>query len=260
MRMTNVYSNVLKAGTLLACSLLAACGSKTETTASTAPAASEPAAAVASGPAFALITVPVDATPPADYDVRIASLRAAPGIANVLVLQTQPNSEPPGFKSLAVVEFKDEASLETWLSGDGAREQSGVKVRRADVLAHDASDNAASTAANSYYVVNHYEALISPAEYKTYTEKYVVPNMAHQKSTGAMLGYTMYIEREPASVKPNAVLVKQYVSPEEHVRAEAAKDVFKRDVLMKQAEWKQINDTKATMRNDLTETLAVPLS
>lgn len=264
--MSNVFGGLLKAGSILACSLVAACSPKPETTASTAPVAAEAAPpAVASDSVFALITVPVSATPPADYDARIAALREAPGIANVLMLQARPGTEPPGFQSLAIVEFEDESSLNTWMSndgmsGDGARSDAAVKVRRADVLGHDATEQAEAAAANSFYVVNHYEALVSPSDYKVYTEKYVVPNMAHQQSTGAMLGYTMYIERETDGVKPMVVLVKQYVSAEEHVRAEAAKEVYKRDVLLKRAEWKQIHDTKSGIRNDLTETLARPVS
>ena len=258
MRTTNVFVDLLKAGSILACSFLAACAPKSETTASTAPVVIEAAATNSTGEgAHALMTASV---PPADYDGRIAALRQAPGIANVLVLQMQPATEPPGFQSLAIVEFKDELSLNTWMSSEGARSDPSVKIRPADVLAHDASEGAAAAATDSFYVVNHYEALVSPADYKIYTEKYVVPNMAHQKSTGAMLGYTMYIEREPESIKPMAVLVKQYVSAEEHTRAEQAKDAYKRDVLLKQQEWKQINDTKANVRNDLTETLARPVS
>lgn len=261
MRITSVCVDLLKAGSLLACSLLAACGQKSETPAAAAPLASEAApAAVASDPVFALLTVPVDSTPPADYDARIATLRQAPGVANVLELQAQPGTEPAGFQSLAVARFKDEGSLDAWLSGDGARSDAALKIRRADVLAHDAGEGAAAAATNSFYVINHYEALVSPADYEVYTQKYVVPNMAHQKSTGAMLGYTMYIEREPDSAKPMAVLVKQYVSPEEHTRAEEAKEAYKRDVLLKQTEWKRINDTKSGVRNDVTETLARPVS
>jgi hypothetical protein len=93
-----------------------------------------------------------------------------------------------------------------------------------------------------------------------FAEKYVAPNMAYQRSSGAMLAYTMYIEREPEGVKPMVVLVKQYVSPSERVRSEAAKVTYKRDVLLKQPEWKQLNDARDSYRVDLTHTVARPLT
>lgn len=257
MRFTHALHGLLKVGSLLTCSLLAACSPKPEATAPAAQSTAESApTSAAQGTVHALITVPIGASMPANYNERVAALRQVAGVTNVLALQAQPGPEPSGFQSLAVVDFADEASLTEWLSAASA--DTDWQVRRADVLSHDASAGAAAAATNSFYVVNHYEALVSPAEYKTYSESYVVPNMAHQKSTGAMLAYTMYLEREPEGVKPKAVLVKQYVSPEEHARAEEAKDTYKRDVLMKQPEWKQINDTKAGVRNDLTETLARP--
>jgi hypothetical protein len=56
------------------------------------------------------------------------------------------------------------------------------------------------------------------------------------------------------------VLVKQYVSPSERVRSEAAKVTYKRDVLLKQPEWKQLNDARDSYRVDLTHTVARPLT
>jgi hypothetical protein len=260
MRMTNILSDALKCSSILACTLLVACSPKRPDTSEPVADSAPPAATAVTEPVHALITVPVDATAPSDYSGRMAALRQAPGVLNVLVLQAQPAPERSGFQSLAIADFEDEASLEQWMSGEAAKSDPALQVRRADVLAHDASQGAGKASASSFYVVNHYEALVTPADYKVYTEKYVVPNMAHQRSTGAMLAYTMYIEREPEGVKPKAVLVKQYVSAEEHVRAEQAKESYKRDVLLKQPEWKQINDTKSNVRNDLTETLALPVS
>ncbi len=157
-------------------------------------------------------------------------------------------------KSLALLACLGLAACSGGKPEAGASTTAALRVRRADVLAHDGA--AGTPSAGSFYVVNHYGALVSPEEYRTYTQKYVVPNMAHQKSTGAMVAYTMYIERESAGSTPNAVLVKEYLSPEEQVRAEAAKEKYKEEVLLKQPEWKQLNDTKTTIRQDLTETFA----
>lgn len=263
MQTTNVFKSALKCGSLLACALVAACSPKGSDVAKPAANVAPDVAATsvaAAEPVHALITVPAGASVPVDYADRMAALRQTAGVVQVLDLRAQPGPEASGFQSLAIVDFKDETSLEQWMTAEQAKADAALKVRRADVLAHDASEGAVASATSSYYVVNHYEALVAPGDYKVYTQKYIVPNMAHQRSTGAMLAYTMYIEREPEGIKPKTVLVKQYVSPEEHARAEAAKDSYKKDVLLKQTEWKQINDTKTTIRNDLTETLARPVA
>lgn len=259
MQATKVLKKVVRYGSIFALTLLAACSGKDAGSNNPASgAAADASAVVASEPVHALVTVPANAAPPADFNDRFTALRQAPGALKVLVLQAQPSEEPAGFQTLAIVDFKDEPSLNQWMAQ--TQTDTAFKVRRADVLTQDTSESADATSSTSFYVVNHYEALVTPQEYRTYTEKYIVPNMANQKSTGAMLAYTMYIEREPEGVKPLTVLVKQYVSPEEHLRAEEAKENYKRDVLLKQPEWKQINDTKSTIRNDLTETLARPVS
>jgi hypothetical protein len=244
---------------VLACALVAACSPSTPETAKSLPAeAPQPAAVAAAEPVHAVITLPVAVTPSADFDARVAALRSVPGVANVLVLNAEPGQDGPGFAALAVVDFKDEASLNGWISGAGS--DAALKVRRADVLVEDIGAGAADVVSSSSYVVNHYQSLVTPAEYKVFAEKYVAPNMAYQRSSGAMLAYTMYIEREPEGVKPMVVLVKQYVSPSERVRSEAAKVTYKRDVLLKQPEWKQLNDARDSYRVDLTHTVARPLT
>ena len=63
-----------------------------------------------------------------------------------------------------------------------------------------------------------------------------MPAKWNDLAIGAMLAYTMYLEREPAGVAPMAVLVKEYLSAAEQVRAEAAKGNYKEEVLLKQPE------------------------
>ncbi|MGD9597375.1 MAG: hypothetical protein AB7G76_03275 [Steroidobacteraceae bacterium] len=255
MQIAGFLKEVTTGASILACTMLAACsGNNADAGRSSAAATNSAPPVVASvEPAHALVTVAASAPESKEFAERMVAARQAPGVLRVAVLSAQPGPEPTGFKSLAILDFKDESSLQQWMQtlGDPC-----MQVRQADVLVHDASDSADSAAPSSYFAVNHYEALVTPAEYKSYTEKYIVPNMAHQKSTGALLAYTMYLERAPAGTNPTAVLVKQYGSPEAQARGEAAKEVYKEEVLLKQPEWKQINDTKKTIRNDLTETFA----
>jgi hypothetical protein len=231
---------------------VASCGSKPQETAAVETPAPAPVAAAAVEPVKVLITLPPGAAAPTDFAANVAALRAAG--ADVLLLKAQPAAEPGGFESLAIVTFPSETEFDAWSSDGAGKLGAAFKVRRADVLAHDGDPG--TPAPTSFYVVNHYESLITPEGYRDYTQKYVVPNMANQKSTGAMIAYTMYIERESEGVKPHAVLVKEYLSPAEQVRAESAKEKYKEEVLLKQAEWSEIHAKKATLRNDLTETFA----
>ena len=253
MQLAGVLKEVAKSGAVFACVLVAACSGKAVDTEKSSTNTAPASTSAVSEPAHALVTVPAGTTMPADFGERMVAVRQFPGALGVTILNAQPGPGPAGFQSLAVVDFRDEASLQQWMK---TLADAGVQARQADILAHDASDSAAAASATSYYAVNHYEVLVTPAEYSDYTGKYIVPNMAHQKSTGALLAYTMYIERAAPGEHPKSVLVKQYGSPEEQARGEAAKEIYKKDVLMKQPEWKRINDTKTAIRNDLTETFA----
>jgi hypothetical protein len=239
---------------ILACLLMSACGGGRPEATPTAAAEPAPQGSpeAAGGPVSVLVTLLRGAVAPADYVSNLASLRSSG--AQVLLLAAKPGPKPSGFDSLAIVTFKGETDLDAWSKGAGANLGAALKIRRADVLAHDGNEGTPS--AGSFFAVNHYGAFVSPEAYRTYTRQYVVPNMANQKATGDMVAYTMYIEREPAGVTPMAVLVKEYLSPEAQVRAEAAKEQYKEDVLLKQPEWKRIHETKSTIRSDLTETFA----
>jgi hypothetical protein len=74
-----------------------------------------------------------------------------------------------------------------------------------------------------------------------------------------MTGYAMYYEREPVpGIKGNrTVLVKQYVDEAAFGRADEIKKKDKVE-LLKDPEWKRINDTKENIRKDISGTLALP--
>jgi hypothetical protein len=255
MRLETFTDGLAKSLAVLACLGVAACGSGKPDVgnATAAPEAPRETRSAVLDPVHVLITLPRGAVAPTDYLPALQALRSSG--AQVLLLSAQPTPKPGGFESLAIVSFARQADFDAWLNGAGGRLGAALRVRRADVLAHDG--DAGTPASGSFYVVNHYEALVSPDEYRTYTQKYVVPNMANQKATGAMVAYTMYLEREPDGTNPKAVLIKEYLSGADQIRAEEAKEKYKQDVLLKQAEWKQIHESKSTIRHDLTETFAV---
>lgn len=258
-------SLVLAPASLLACVVMAACTPKAPDTSAAAtpsepaPAAAEAAPATQDGEVYALVTIPVGKQAPADLAGQVSAWKSGGHVDSVVLLQkygkqlAETGAKSAGFESLAIVAFPNEEGYTQWNAQAVGQLGPDAIVRRADVLAHDAIDN--RDAGKAYYAVNHYESLITPEEYKTYTQAYIVPNMANQKDSGVMTAYTMFLERESSGAKAKAVLVKEYVDEAAFGRSEAIKDAHKK-VLLVDPEWSRINDTKATMRTDLNETLA----
>ncbi len=244
------------AGTLMGSVLLAGC-SGGETAASNN--ASDLALESERLPVHVLITQPVGKAVPADYAKQLAAARNAGGASDVLLLKSKPSVEGPiGFESLAVVEFKDEAAYEKWSSEGAAKLGADLIVRRADLIV---DDRARSRAGKPAFAVSHYEALLPAPDYAAYTEAYITPNMNGQKAGGVMTGYAMYYEREPVpGTKGNrTILIKQYVDEAAFDRSEAIKGKVKAE-LLKDPEWKRINDIKDTLRKDISGTLASPVT
>ena len=218
----------------------------------------EDKAALESGPAYALITQPVGKTAPADYAAQLASAKASGEISDVVLLKSKPSAEGPvGFDSIAVVEFPSEDAFSKWMAGATSKLGGDLVVRRADLLVDDRAKTHSKSPA---YVVSHYEALIPKEDYTQYTKSYITPNMNGQKDGGVMTGYAMYYEREPVpGIKGNrTVLVKEYADEAAFGRSEAIKEKDKVR-LLKDPEWKRINDTKTELRNDISGTLALPV-
>lgn len=240
---------------LLACVLpLAACGGKPAP--EPAAATPEPAElAAAPAPAYAIITVPVAGDPSV-----LAPVVAAASGANVLLLEKLPKQlaetgiKSPFFSTLAVVRFLSEEQFEQWYVPAVQALGDKASVKRADLVVADGVSD--TPRPDAYFAINLYETLVPAEQYKTYTASYITPNMANQKSSGVMSSYAMYLERGEGEAKPRSVLIKEYVNEEAFGNSGAVKDAYKNDVLLKNAEWKHIDETKAEIRTDLNETLA----
>lgn len=217
--------------------------------------ATEPS--VATTPVVALVTLPLGKQAPAGYTDQLSRWRNAGDIAEVTLLEhqadAQPEGETPLFASLAILRFADETAYDRWSRNAAPSLGANVSVRRADQIVQSVNPVRDSRAA--VFVVNHYEALVPLDAYTSYTNDYIVPNMDNQKQSGVMSAYTMYLEREPAGTHSKAVLVKEYLDHGAFARSDAIKDAHK-EVLLQDPKWKQINDTKTTIRTDLSETVA----
>src|SRR5207248_9757693 len=117
-------------------------------------------------------------------------------VAKMKLLRALPRQrESPGFSGLALVTLRSPSAYRAWraeaerLLGAGA-EVGEVKVVR--------NEGRSGDPVPAFYVVNFYAPRISASQYQAYTERYIAPNMNHQRQTGIMSRYTMYLEQGTA--------------------------------------------------------------
>jgi hypothetical protein len=236
--------------------LLAACTGKA------GPATAIPAAGdndLTLAPAvYALVTYPADKKVPADYLAQITSWNATDLIRDVVVLgkddaqQADADPKAAAFTSLAIVEFAGEEAYALWAAQSRSRLGPDAQVRKAQRLVHDQIH---PRSAQAFYAVNHYAALISASQYAEYSQQHVVPNLAHQMDAGVMSGYAMYMEQGTDNGTPRAVLVKEYIDAGAFLRADAIGKAHEQ-VLLTDPQWRALDETKASVRTDLNQTLA----
>lgn len=249
--MKKASNRLVWTGLVLSMALSACGGSKTPQVeaASNAP-------VIDDSPVHAIVSLPVGAELPADYVQRVAAWKSSDNVSDALLLQQFDGPEAPGFSSLTVLEFPGELAYRQWEKNEAGKLAPAMVVSRADVLADVRRPNRDSSKA--VFVVSRYESLIGAADYKTYTDDYIVPNMSNQFYSGIMTRYTMFIEQEatPPHQRPKAYLLTEYANDQEFARKEGVKGAYKEVLLAHHPEWKRINDTKASIRTDLDETLA----
>lgn len=204
-----------------------------------------------------LITLPAGATAPAEFAGQLAAWRFSGEASSVLLLDENQKAHPefkgpPGFSSLALLEFPSESYYEAWKKNSQPKIKPPLVVTRADALIHGEITPRDSN--KSIFVVNVYDPLVSADAYKKYVDDYIAPNMANQRATKTLIRYTMYLERDVA--KPKSVLVMEYRDNLAYARSEGIKDEFKKK-MASNATWKKINDTKDTIRADGPQTGAV---
>jgi len=254
-----IISRLMKSMLVLtACTIIAACGGNHSATAATPAAASAAQAA----PAHVILLVPPDKAAPANLAGQLSQWKRAGVLSGVTLLRKTGHKIKEGygegFTELAVLDFPSEDTYQQWKSS--ANLGNDVIISRVDILLDRRSRN--NNPAKSVYVVSQYESLISAREYQDYTDDYIDPNMSNQMFSGIMTRFTMYYERAPSGgmAHPKAILVTEY-DPAEYARKTDVKNAYK-EVLLggTHPRWKHINDIKHSLRTDLAETYANPVT
>ena len=198
----------------------------------------------------AIVTAPVGNDGVGALATQFGTWHRAGWVSKLKLLQAVPQQrESPGFSGLALVTLRSPSAYRAWRAEAERLLGAGAAVREAKVVRNEGRSG---DPARALYVANFYAPKVSPGEYQTYTERYIAPNMNHQRQAGIMSRYTMYLEQGAAG---RALLVQEYVDEKAFAGSAEVKKRGK-EKLMRDPEWKRINDTKDTLRDDVSSTLA----
>jgi hypothetical protein len=212
-------------------------------------------AGAASAATHAFVAVPPESRRADALAAEIAGWKKDAGVSRVLVLDARvpaPGSdEEPGFSTLVLLDFADEAAFARWRAA--ARVPEGTTIRQADaVVRGEATDRDPAVAT---YEVNVYRLTTTPAEYRRFSEGYIVPLMDGQQDHGLLAWYTMYVERAPAG-EANSVLVKEYRSDAAYAAAATYKPQLRARLTAEHPTYPRYHEIKETLRKNVSETVA----
>lgn len=212
-----------------------------------------PAAPLLAQPANVLVTLPAGGHAPANLAAVLSSWRQAGQVSDVLWLNAA-QKDKPGFTALVALEFPSEGSYQAWQKEEASKLAAPLVVKRADVLTHGELTPRDSN--KSIFLVKTYDTLVPAADYRRFVDAYISPNMQNQRAQKILIRYTMFLERGPAAGKGRAVLVMEYRDSVAFERRDGVKAEFEKKLIATDPAWKKLNDTKGTIRADVSETLA----
>jgi hypothetical protein len=212
--------------------------------------------ALAAAPAtHAFVSVPAEPGRAGALAAEIATWRKDTGVSRVLVLDARvpaPGSdEAPGFSTLVLLDFADDAAFARWRAA--VRLPAGTTVRQADAVVHGEAPDRDLAAAT--YEVNVYRLTTTPAEYRRFSEGYIVPLMDGQRDHGLLAWYTMYVERAPAG-EANSLLVKEYRGDAAYAAAATFKPQLRARLTAEHPTYPRYHEIKETLRKNVSETVA----
>lgn len=201
--------------------------------------------------AYAVITEPAGTDRLAQLGQQFDAWKKAKLISGVKLLKAQPGQKEPGFSNLAIVTLPSEKAYKDWSADAQAKIGQSTIVRQADLIKQEGRPS--KTPTQAVHVASLYATHVPAADYKAYTTSYVTPNMNLQRASGIMSQYTMYMERDPVAGKVRSLLVMEYADEAAYAKREQVKADSKKK-LAANADWKRINDTKETIRTDISST------
>ncbi len=201
----------------------------------------------AAAPACVLISVPAGAAGGASLPAQLATWRQS-GLVSFALLFGNASAQEAPFRSLAVLDFPDEASLVQWQKVAAPQLGAGLVVTRADALAHGEKTPRDSTKAT--FLVALYDVLVPVERYQKYVAGYVVPQMEAWKSAGNITNYTVFSARPGSGASWQSLLLMEYPDSLAYARRDEVKNAVRRKLAASNPAWQALSDAKATFRKE----------
>ena len=119
--------------------------------------------------------------------------------------------------------------------------------------------SSAEASRDPVYLVIPYEVLVPTAEYLSYLDGYVIPQLEGWKNEGVLSAYRVYLPRYGAG-RPWASLLMLEYRNEQALGAREAVVAKVRERLKENREWKAISDNKKKMREEKQLVIADPIA
>lgn len=217
-----------------------------------APAASAPARDD-SDDAYALVTIPVDATAPAGLREAIQQGRSAGAITYALWLDAT-HTDKAGFASTAILGFDNEQALATWQEASAASLAAPTRIRQADRLFHLEKDGRDSSIA--VFQANYMVPKVSPEAFADFSHRYMQKYLDLQYGADILTAYAMYVERPDASGPGRAFMMREHRDQATFDDRNSTKDRLRDELMARDADYKQLEDTAIAYRSHESSTRA----
>ena len=176
------------------------------------------------------------------------------GLVSDAFLLDSTTGKPAAFSATAVLEFPNEASLSRWQAVGAVNLGADLVVTPVTRLARGETFPRDSTKAT--FLVAEYDVKVDAAAYKAYVDGYVAPEMEAMRLKKVLTSFFVYVPKDPTNAPWQSILLMEYRDEVAYGRRE---DVMKatRTSLMSDATFKQLSDTKSSIRTEKSLTEAV---
>lgn len=177
-----------------------------------------------------------------------------------------PFVQPRTWDAMVVLSFDRFADTRRWLdieraspgglSGEGLRLAKPVSEYSADLVWENGAAGQRPAGGRVFYVIP-YTYLGSVAQYKSYVDGYVIPQLQGWIKTGVLSRYRIYLNRYPVGdPEPwDALFVYEYRSLEDFGRRDATIAAVRKDLRADPA-WRKLSESKANLRTESENTIA----
>jgi phosphate transport system substrate-binding protein len=210
------------------------------------------AASILAAPMHIVITVPQGAQGGHALPGLLAEWRQTGAVADAFLLDSA-QAKDPAFRSIAVLQFPDPASVELWRHKGKPHLGAGVVTTAVDTLAR--GETFPRDSSKALFLVAEYEVQAPAGKYQRYVRDYVIPEMEQLRLRKLLTSYFLFAARDRAAAPWHAILLMEYRNSVAFEQRTAAMEQV-RNQLAANPEWKAASDGKASIRKERSLTQA----